>query len=129
MGFIEFTAMPTGTMEIAVSDSPQPGLRLATLTGNLSLETVSLFNQKLREDNSPALIVDLSGVGYFDSAGVGALVQLLVRRGRTNQPMALAGVNVRNRAVLEVAQVAKLFQLFTTAAEAEAQFAKSGKFS
>ena len=129
MGFIQFGAMPTGPMEIAVSDSPQPGLRVATLTGNLSLETVSQFNQKLREDNSPALIVDLSGVGYFDSAGVGALVQLLVRRGRTNQPMALAGVNPRNRGVLEVAQVAKLFQSFATAAEAEAQFAKTGAFS
>lgn len=129
MGFIESGAMPTSTMEIAVRESPQSGLRIATLTGNLSLETVSQFNQTLREDNSPALIVDLTSVAYMDSAGVGALVQLLVRRGRTNQPLALSGVNPRNRGVLEVAQVAKLFQLFPTSADAEAQFAKSGKFS
>ena len=121
--------MPTSTMEIAVRDAPESGLRIATLTGNLSLETVSRFNQTLREDASPALIVDLSGVAFLDSAGVGALVQLLVRRGRTNQPMALAGINPRNRAVLEVAQVAKLFQLFATSAEAEARFAQNRKFS
>jgi len=116
-------------MEIAVNDTAQSGLRAAKLSGNLSLETVASFNAKLREDNSPALIVDLTNVAFLDSAGVGALVQLLVRRGRTNQPMALAGVNPRNRGVLEVAQVAKLFQVFPTLAEAEAQYAKTGKFS
>lgn len=129
MGFIQSGAMPTSTMEIALRDAPESGLRVATLTGNLSLETVSRFNQQLREDQSPALIVDLTNVAYLDSAGVGALVQLLVRRGRTNQPMALAGANTRNRAVLEVAQVAKLFQLFPTTADAEAKFAQTGKFS
>ena len=115
-------------MEIAVTDAPRSGLRVAKLAGNLSLETVSQFNQTLREDNSPALIVDLSGVAFLDSAGVGALVQLLVRRGRSNQPLALSGINPRNRAVLEVAQVAKLFQLFATSADAEAQFSRTGKF-
>src|SRR5216684_3026280 len=42
------------------------------LSGKLSLETVHNFIQTLRPEPAPHLILDLGGVSFLDSAGVGA---------------------------------------------------------
>jgi len=50
------------------------------LDGKLSLETVHSFIQTLRPEPATHLILDMSGVSFLDSAGVGALVQVFVHR-------------------------------------------------
>ena len=41
------------------------------LDGKLSLESVSTFLQIMRAEPTPYLILDMSGLGFLDSAGVG----------------------------------------------------------
>jgi anti-anti-sigma factor len=91
------------TLETEVS--PQPGVKTIALVGSLTLETVAGFNQTLREETSPVLLLNLAKLEWLDSAGVGVLVQLLVRRAKGKGALALAGLSPRNHGVLDVAHV------------------------
>jgi len=53
---------------------------VAKLDGKMVLETVTRFLQEMRPQPAPSLVLDMSGVAFLDSAGVGALVQLFVHR-------------------------------------------------
>ena len=121
--------MSTSTLTLASREAQPNGPKVVELNGNLNLETVAGFNRELREESAPALLLDFANVQWLDSAGVGALVQLLVRRAKTGQALAISGLSPRNRAVLEVAQVLKLFSVFPSADEAANAFAAAGKFS
>src|SRR6266852_5393650 len=88
------------------------------LSGKLSLETVHNFIQTLRPERAPHLILDLGGVSFLDSAGVGALVQLFVHRRNQGQTFALTG---QSSAVIQVAGLAKLLPIHASVAEALAQ--------
>lgn len=91
------------------------------LNGKLSLETVHNFIQTLRPEPSLQLILDLSGVSFLDSAGVGALVQLFVHRRNLGQTFALTGLTRQSSAVIQVAGLTKLLPIHASVAEALAQ--------
>src|SRR5713101_3532186 len=69
------------------------------LNGKLSLETVHNFIQTVRPEPAAHLVLDLGGVSFLDSAGVGALVQLFVHRRKQGQTFALAGLTKQSSAV------------------------------
>src|SRR5437660_11636917 len=73
------------------------------LKGKLSLETVHNFVQTLRPEPARHLILDLSGVSFLDSAGVGALVQIFVHRRNQGQTFMLTGLSKQSAAVIQVA--------------------------
>ena len=99
-------------------DSSQLVVRLS---GKLSLETVHNFIQTLRPDPAARLILDLSGVSFLDSAGVGALVQIFVHRRNQGQSFALTGLTKQSTAVLQVAGLSKLLPVHASVEEALAQ--------
>jgi len=103
---------------------PHPGLKVVVLKGGLTIETVAAFNQSLREEAAPILLLDLAKLDWLDSAGVGSLVQLWVRREKAKNSLALAGLTPRSQAVLQVSQVLRLFTVFPTADLAVAHYAK-----
>jgi anti-sigma B factor antagonist len=117
--------MPNNKLTLVIEDPSRPGLKTVALVGSLSLETVANFNQSLREEPEQVLILNLEKLEWLDSAGVGALVQLLVRREKTGKKLALTTLSVRNNAVLQVAQVLKIFPVFQTVAEAQTHFGKA----
>lgn len=84
------------------------------LNGKLSLETVHNFIQTMRPEPTAHLVLDMSGVSFLDSAGVGALVSLLVHRRHGGQSFALAALTQQGMAVLQVAGLAKLLPSFPT---------------
>jgi anti-anti-sigma factor len=69
--------------KLAESDSNQIVMKLE---GKLSLETVYNFIQTLRPEPVAHLILDMSGVSFLDSAGVGALVHSLCTAGARGNP-------------------------------------------
>jgi anti-anti-sigma factor len=96
--------------------------RLVTrLTGKLSLETVHSFIQTLRAEAAPQLLLDMSGVSFLDSAGVGALVQIFVDRRDEGKSFALAGLTKQGTAVMQVTGLTKLLPIFNSVEEALAQ--------
>jgi len=96
------------------------GHSIAKLDGKLVLETVSGFLQEMRPQTAPSLVLDLSGVTFLDSAGVGALVQLFVHRRNQGQKFALAALTQQGLAVLQVSGLLKLMPVFLSVAEADA---------
>jgi len=89
--------------------------RLVTrLNGKLSLETVHNFIQTMRPEPADHLVLDMSGVSFLDSAGVGALVSLFVHRRNAGKSFAIAGLTQQGNAVLQVAGLTKLLPNFPT---------------
>jgi anti-sigma B factor antagonist len=93
------------------------------LNGRLALETVHDFIEMLRPEPAPHLVLDMTGVTFVDSAGVGALVSLFVSRKNHGKTFALAGLNQQAKAVIEVSGLTKYLPVFTSVEEASAKSA------
>src|SRR5260370_28113737 len=76
-------------LDLEKQAGPNGSQMVIRLNGKLSLETVHNFIQTLRPEPAAHLILDLGGVSFLDSAGVGALVQLLPHRSNYRQILAL----------------------------------------
>jgi anti-sigma B factor antagonist len=96
-----------------LSSSDESNL-VTRLNGKLSLETVHNFIQTLRPEPAARLVLDMSGVSFLDSAGVGALVSLFVHRRNNGKSFAIAGLTQQGMAVLQVAGLVKLLPNFPT---------------
>ena len=83
--------------------------RILKLTGPLTISTLFEFQNLVRTNSAPKLILDFTNVPYVDSAGVGALVGAYVRHQKEGHSVTLAGVNDRVRGTLTVTQVEKFF--------------------
>ena len=92
---------------------------ITRLDGKLVLETVHNFIGTMRADTSPRLVLDMSGVSFLDSAGVGALVQIFVHRKALNQAFALAALTQQADAVITVAGLKKLLPTFDSVDQAQ----------
>jgi anti-sigma B factor antagonist len=94
------------------------GEAVTKLEGKLSLETVHDFIQTLRPEPASRLVLDLSGVNFLDSAGVGALVSLFVSRRNAGKTLALAALTTQGMAVMQVAGLLKLLPVYASVDEA-----------
>src|SRR5260370_30588265 len=83
--------------------------RILKLTGPLTISTLFEFQNLVRANSSPKLILDFTNVPYVDSAGVGALVGAYVRHQKEGHSVTLAGANERVRGTLRGTQVEKFF--------------------
>ena len=91
------------------------------LNGKLSLETVHEFVSSMRPEPAKHLILDMSGLSFLDSAGVGALVSLFVSRRNNGKTMALAGLTQQGNAVMQVSGLTKLMPTFPSVQDALAK--------
>lgn len=103
-----------GELSVSASASTSPpGLRLV-LSGSLDNDNSRQFRalaQSALEEvpDGEALILDLEGLGYVSSAGVGALTTLLSEAKRRETYLFLAGMQERVRAVFELLGFADFF--------------------
>ena len=87
---------------------------LTRLTGKLSLETVPDFLCMMRSEPASYLVLDLSGVSFLDSAGVGALVSLFISRRNVGKRLALAALAQQGIATLQVSGLIHLMPLYAS---------------
>ncbi len=111
--------MATDQLEIEARDDTNPGQRVVALTGVLTISTLFAFQDFAHADKSEALIIDMTGVAYIDSAGLGSIISAYVSRERDARKLVLASVNDRVRMVMTVTGVEQLFQIFPSVAQAE----------
>jgi anti-anti-sigma factor len=90
----------------------------ARLKGKLTVETVQSFIAAIRPEPAAHLILDMSGLSFLDSAGVGALVTLFVSRRKQRKTLALAALTVQSTAVLQVAGLLKLLPVYSSVEQA-----------
>lgn len=112
-----------------MSDSPEaldiqldqtPARTLVRLTGEINLRTSPNLRAKLLaalDHISQKMIVDLSGVPYMDSSGVGTLVELKRNVDRRKKALVLAAINPRVRGVFEISKLDKFFTIADSVAD------------
>jgi len=76
--------------------------------------TLFEFQDAVRKQQAKGLILDLGGVPYMDSAGLGAILGAYVSCQRNGRKFALAGVTRRVLTLLEVTKVDTLVPRFDT---------------
>ena len=89
------------------------------LAGPFTLENLFTFQNEFRAMRPPVLIVDMSGVPYMDSAGLGVLTNAHVSAESSNRTFALAGVNERVMTLLHLTRLDGVLKLFPTPEDAE----------
>ena len=97
------------------------GTTIVRLAGEIDLRSSpslrGLFLSLLLE--TPArIILDLSQVRYIDSSGVGTIVELKRRAGRSDGLVVLVGLQARVRSIFEIAKLDRFFTITQTVDEA-----------
>jgi anti-sigma B factor antagonist len=83
--------------------------------------------QSLIQQGHKNLLIDLSGVSYVDSAGLGELVQAYATAKNRGGALKLLGVTKRLRDLLVVTKLLTVFDTFDSEAEALASFGAASK--
>jgi anti-anti-sigma factor len=96
------------------------GVVVLTLDGPLTLSNMFGFQHDLRAMTPACLILDLTGVPYMDSAGLGVLMNYYVSSQNNHRSFLVAGVNDRVRALLEMTRVDQILKIYGSVDEAEA---------
>ena len=105
-------------LTIERKDGKEPGTRILVLNGPLTLRNMFDLQAELRSQPEPVLsILDLSGVPYMDSAGMGLLINHFVHCQGCGARVIAAGVSPR---VLELFKMTKVDSVIPQAASVEA---------
>ena len=110
--------MPNETR--AITKSQQGAFEHLTLIGPLTLASLFEFQDAIRSATTPKTIIDLTGVPYMDSAGLGAILRFHASCTRHNHEYAIAGASPRLVTLFQVCKVADFLNLHPTTVEAEA---------
>lgn len=92
------------------------------LQGPMTAKTVSTFQNAMRNESSPVVIVDLAEVPYVDSAGLGSLVSTYITCHKAGRQVVLTGINSRILRLFEITRVESLFLMFPTLDDAVGAF-------
>jgi anti-anti-sigma factor len=110
--------METAPLKIERNPLSTTDVLINRLEGKLAIENVNNFMQKMRQENAQSLILDMSGVSFLDSAGVGSLVSLFVSRRNHGKVFGLAGLTKQGSAVIQVSGLQKLLPIFASVEQA-----------
>jgi len=113
------------TMEVERAESLAPDVTVFRLKGPFVIGTMFEFQAMLREAGLKGVIVDLSGVPYIDSAGLGVLLGEWSHTQRRGFKFALVGMSARVHTIFEITHTDTVLPIFATQADAEASMAKA----
>jgi anti-anti-sigma factor len=103
--------------QIEVADSP---------IGPLTLQALFEFQAVSRQEINKPVILDLAGIPYMDSAGLGSVIGIYTSCQGSNRAFAIAGLTDRIRTLFQVTKVDGLLPCYATVADAEAVIAQKG---
>jgi len=92
------------------------------LEGPLTIATLFDFQRAVREHGLRNTIIDLSGVPYMDSAGLGAVLAFWAHTQRSADLLAIVGVSERVQVLFDLTKVNSVLPVFSTIGEAECSF-------
>ena len=88
-------------LHIETSESPN-GARIFKLIGPLTLRTLFEFQTLSRTDHTAPVIIDIGGVPYMDSAGLGSMIGVFTSCQRSHRGFGIVKVSERIRTLFEV---------------------------
>ncbi|HLH00247.1 MAG TPA: STAS domain-containing protein [Bryobacteraceae bacterium] len=101
------------------------GASILRLAGPLTIQTLFEFQDLARRESGPAMVLDLSGVLYMDSAGLGAILGVLASCQRHGRGFGVTGITERIRTLFTVAHVDGMIPLFDSVEIAESRLKQS----
>ncbi|MEU2777034.1 STAS domain-containing protein [Streptomyces sp. NPDC007162] len=110
----------TDTLQLTVQQ-PRPGLAIATVAGDVDMRTAETLRRDasmIIEQGSPHLVLDLSQVGFCDSAGLSALIGLWHVAQAVGGAIRLAAVPDRLMRMLVLTGVDTILPVHVTTSEA-----------
>lgn len=105
----------------AVTEEPQPGVRVVRLSGEIDIATTELAARAIRTAVTPParlVLIDVSAVSFCSSAGLGNLVEARQLAGQHAIELVLVGVGRPVDRPLTVTGLSGQFRIFASAEEA-----------
>ena len=108
-------------LAIERNEGSAPGTLIFRLTGPVTLRNLFEFQDQLRSGDLPhASILDMSGVPYMDSAGMGAIINYYTHCQNKGVKLIVAGVSSRVMELFKLTRVNTVISLAPSVEEAEA---------
>jgi anti-sigma B factor antagonist len=101
------------------------GARILQLSGALTLQTLFDFQTVSRQEITKPVILDVSGVPYMDSAGLGCIVSVFTSCQRSKRGFGITGMTDRIQTLFKVTHIDGLLPCYGSIAEAEAAVQES----
>jgi anti-anti-sigma factor len=100
------------------------GESIVKLTGPLVLNTLFGFQDTMLQQTAPVTLIDLNGVPYVDSAGLGSLVKFFVSYKRHGRKLILIAPSEQVQSLMSMTRVETLFEIYPTVPDGERAAAK-----
>ena len=108
-------------MDLGLDVSERDGYSVLAVSGEVDVATVPRLREQLHglvAEGSTRIVVDLDGVDFLDSTGLGVLVGALKRVRANDGDLSLVCTQPRIRKVFEVTGLTKVFSLYDSVDEA-----------
>ncbi len=117
--------MPAETFQVTGRAGANASVHILSVKGAITYSSSPALQEAVSASAAPGLIIDLSEVPSVDSMAIGALVRIFVSCNKSGRKLALAGLNLRVKNVLQITGVDPLFDTYSTIPEAESALSRS----
>lgn len=111
--------MADDKLRLQILDGARLGEKVMVLQGVLTAETAFQFRDAVRKNEAATLVVDMTGVRYVDSSGLGVLIGAYVSFDQNCRRLLLAGMNDRIWELFRICRIVDVFTRYPTVADAE----------
>ena len=112
-------AMADNKLQISVVDGRRSSEKVMVLEGVLNAETAFHFRDTARQHVPEILVIDMRGVRYVDSSGIGVLIGLYVSFEQNSKRLLLAGISDWVWDLFRKCKIDDVFTRYATVADAE----------
>lgn len=113
--------MPEQEFSYSIPNGAKEGTVILQLNGPFTLGNMFELQSELRTLKPAVLIMNLAGVPYMDSAGLGVIMNYYVSAQNHGRKFYVCGVNERVNALLELTKVDSVLHLCESIESAEAK--------
>jgi anti-anti-sigma factor len=110
--------MPSDKLVVESIAGSSGGESIVKLTGPLVLNTLFGFQDTMQQQTAAVTLVDLHGVPYVDSAGLGSLVKLFVSYKRHGRKLVLIAPSEQVQSLMSMTKIETLFEIYPSVADA-----------
>jgi anti-sigma B factor antagonist len=113
-------------MSLGIEKREREGIVIVDMKGRITMgEEVGAFRQTVQDlarEPNPKIILNMQGVDYIDSTGLGAIVMCSTAVRASGGVAKLLNLNKRNVELLIATKLATIFEIFTTEQDAVNSF-------
>ncbi|NTU93332.1 MAG: STAS domain-containing protein [Chlorobiaceae bacterium] len=110
---------------MTVNEKKCKGITIVSLNGSLDAASApGVLNSSSALTDTQSIVIDLSGVDFLDSSGLGCLVGIARKKREQGGDVRLACLNEKLRKVFDITRASRLFDIYDDAEYAAGTAAK-----